>query len=166
MALHATYKDGIATVDSDDTWWVSYTNFDEEAFHCLVSVDLQGLDSEKRAEHLTELQDFITTLQLESLQDRHEDLLTTAYAVEKKWKRWVIHGVADDEVNAAEILEKEKGDLEFEPTMDTSEFAEWFDKTDDKSRKNMIQLLEKSLEMDGISEIEKERIGEMLHAYS
>ena len=50
--------------------------------------------------------------------------------------------------------------------MDTSEFAEWFSRADNEGKRDMIKLLEKALETEGIPELEKERISEMLRVYS
>lgn len=167
MALRATYKDGVVTIDDDKSdWWTTHSNFDKDAFLHLVGTNIQGLDSEERAEHLTELQDFIMVLQLESLQDRNEDLLATAYLIENRWKELVVDALVTDEVKASEMLERGKEELEFEPTMDTSEFAEWFARADDEGKRDMLKLLEKSLETEGIPDLEKERISEMLSTYS
>jgi len=168
MALRAIYKDGVVTLDDtcNDQWWMSHSDFDKDAFLTLIATNVGELDSEKRAEHLTELQDFIVKLQLESLQGRNEELLDLAHTIETQWKELVVEGVVEDEVNAAKVLEQEKEDITFEPMMDTSEFAEWFSRADNEGKRDMIKLLEKALETEGIPELEKERISEMLRVYS
>ncbi len=168
MALMATYKDGAVTLDEgcEDPWWITHDNFDRDAFVDLVGVNIKGLDSEKRAEHLTELQEFIVSLQLEALQGRNEELLQIAQDTENAWKDLVIEGIANDETNAAKILEREKDDLEFEPMLDASEFADWFSKAEDEGKSDMILLLEKALKSEGIPDMEKDRIAEMIRVYS
>lgn len=171
-ALVATYTDGEVTINGygeggkNDNWWTSHTDFDKEAFLHFISTNIKALDSEKRAEHLTELQEYIMQLQLQELKGNNEGLLEIAYNVEKTWKDMVLEGLAEDEVNAARILEEGKEKLEFEPTMDISEFADWFAKADNEGKRNMLKLLKKSLTTEGIPALEKERIEEMIETFS
>lgn len=165
-ALVAHYKDGVVTLDdSSSDWWMPYDNFDYAAFMRLISTNMGELDSERRAEMLTELQDSITTLQIEGLGGKNEELLELALRKEREWKHAVVAALEEDEDKASRMMEEGKESLTFEPQMDVSEFSDWFDKASDEERVNMLSVLRKALDTEGIPALEKERIDAMIKEY-